>query len=142
MPPLPELRTVTNACSVALPMRLPQLTVSTLEILLCVGMIGSQCDGAFTASGQGRVPRPMYGVAVGVALPPVTVVPCAVGVALAPLPPPLQATSTSEGIMRSNALRKRYLARAESICRIFRILQGNNSKKVRGALLLYECTST
>src|SRR5579883_917201 len=142
MPPLPELRTVTSACKVALPMRLPQLTVSTLEILLWVGIIGSQWDGAFTASGHGRVPRPMYGVALGVAFPPARVVPCAVGVALAPLLPPLQAASASEIVKRSTALRSRYLARAESFCHIFRVLQGSSGKKDKGVFLTYVCTGT
>ena len=81
-------------------MRLPQLTVSTLEVLLCVGIIGSQWAAAFTASGQVCVPSPIPGVEVGVVFPPATVVPCPVGVALPPLPP-LHAPSMSVAVERS-----------------------------------------
>jgi hypothetical protein len=76
-----------------LPTRLPQVTVSTCVTPFCVGIIASQWAAAFTASGQGREPKPMPGDAVAVVLPPELppdVVACVVGVEelpLLPLPP-------------------------------------------------------
>ena len=91
-------------------MRLPQLTVSTLEVLLCVGMMGSQWAGAFTASGQGRDPNPIPGAVVGVVFP--TVPAGAVGVGLAALlPPRLHAVSIRTTVKRSIALINRRLER-------------------------------
>src|SRR5260370_22578107 len=82
MPPAPWLRNVTSACRVGTPIRLAQLTLSTLEDAL-VGIIGSQYAVVFTTSGQGCTPSSTCGVGVvtGVVPPVVVGVPWLAGVA-------------------------------------------------------------
>src|SRR5229473_1019288 len=97
--PVPSERTVTRACSVGVPVRLAQVTLSTCEPV--VGAIMAvQCAGSFTASGQGCVPRPIRGVVVVVAAVELLLVAVgllAVAVGVEPLLPPkgLQAVSVT-----------------------------------------------
>ena len=76
-----------------MPIRLPQVTVSTCVTPFCVGIIASQWASAFTASGQGREPKLIYGDAVAV-MPLAELLPdavvCVTGIEellLLPLPP-------------------------------------------------------
>src|SRR5579885_471439 len=98
MAPVPCARTVTSACNVGVPIKLPQVTLSTCApVGGCT--IAVQCDGDFTASGQGCAPSAMPGVAVteGVAFAAGVPLP-GFGVGLPPfplLPPPLHALNAS-----------------------------------------------
>src|SRR5437588_10637190 len=103
--PEPSLRTVTSACSEGVPLRLPQLTLSTFEVEVGA-IIAVQCAGSFTASGHGCTPSRTTGVCDTVAVavkpfPPFELgEPRAVGVALPPFPPiplhPVRTRNTSK----------------------------------------------
>ncbi|HTD18962.1 MAG TPA: hypothetical protein VK667_05455, partial [Ktedonobacteraceae bacterium] len=87
------------------PLRLPQLTLSTFEVEVGA-IIAVQCAGSFTASGHGCAPSRTTGVcdAVAVAVKPFPPLepgePRAVGVALPPFPPiplhPVRTRNTSK----------------------------------------------